>query len=131
MPMCSTVEYANIRLYSRTCSRRNAAMATEISPMTIIQRPMRAVGDANTMERNRKTAESGTEVFTPESTAHTGEGAWLCASGNHVCMGANPIFEPNPTNTSKKESLKSSGDIVLLCASSDVHVSGALAPVEW
>ena len=31
---------------------------------------------------------------TPERSAETGEGAWLCASGSQVWSGASPIFVP-------------------------------------
>ena len=34
---------------------------------------------------------------TAESSPLTGLGAWLWASGSHVCMGTNPTFVPNPT----------------------------------
>jgi len=31
---------------------------------------------------------------TPESIALVGDGASLCASGSHVCIGASPAFVP-------------------------------------
>ena len=37
----------------------------------------------------------------PESSAHTGDGAWLWASGSHVCMGTRPTFVPRPIKISK------------------------------
>ena len=30
----------------------------------------------------------------PDSRADTGVGAWLCASGNHMCTGARPALVP-------------------------------------
>ena len=33
---------------------------------------------------------------TADSSPLMGLGAWLCASGSHVCMGTNPTFVPNP-----------------------------------
>src|ERR1700684_1971713 len=109
IPMCSTVEYANMRLYSRTWSSRKAAIATDNNPITIIHRPILASGDNNTIERSRRIAYRGIEVLTPESTAHTGDGAWLWASGSHVCIGARPTFVPNPTKTSRNASLNKLG----------------------
>ncbi len=34
---------------------------------------------------------------TADSSPLTGLGAWLCASGSHVCIGTNPTLVPNPT----------------------------------
>ena len=30
----------------------------------------------------------------PEKRAETGAGAWLCASGSQLCIGARPAFVP-------------------------------------
>ena len=40
----------------------------------------------------------------PDNIADTGAGPSLWASGNQVCIGANPTFVPNPTNTNKNAS---------------------------
>ena len=36
---------------------------------------------------------------TADSNPLTGLGAWLWASGSHVCMGTNPTLVPNPRIT--------------------------------
>ena len=44
--------------------------------------------------RMRRMARNAQFRRAPESRADTTEGASLCASGSHVCMGARPIFVP-------------------------------------
>ena len=42
----------------------------------------------------RMIASSAHLMRTPESSAETGVGAWLWASGSHRCMGARPALVP-------------------------------------
>ncbi|SRR5258706_7261549 len=57
----------------------------------------------------------------PENIAETGAGAWLWASGSHVCMGASPALVPNPTKTNRNPTRSVAGSRREADARSVVH----------
>ena len=69
-------------------------------------------------------------VLIPDSTAQTGVGAWLWASGSQVCIGARPALAPNPTNTSRNENFSRFGGMVDDIAERAVQVSAVPPPLR-
>ena len=72
-----------------------AATNIETRPKPASRLPLKApspaaaqIAWARRMPRNAQLSSA------PDSSAETGDGASLWASGNHVCMGAKPIFVP-------------------------------------
>src|SRR5579875_2306590 len=109
-PMCSMLEYANIRLTSRCCKRKNAATNSETSPTmknsTCVNAPPTT---AFVMPAKRRIAYSASESKAPESIALVGVGPAPWASGSQACIGAKPILVPKPMSAKMKARRMTSG----------------------
>ena len=57
----------------------------------------------------RRIAYRATESSTPDMRPDTGAGAWLCASGSQLCIGAKPALVANPRIASAPPALISAG----------------------
>ena len=61
-------------------------------------------------------------VSMPESSAHTGDGAWLWASGSQVCIGTRPTLVPRPIRISRNAVCMRNGGILGAASTSPAQV---------
>ena len=115
--MCSTLEYASIRLKSAWPRMNTAATAIEIRPKNTSRSELKTASlaaDSNACVR--RIAKKAQFNSAPESNADTTDGASLWASGSHVCSGARPILAPYPTRNKRNAALSQSGFRSAACA---------------
>ena len=121
IPMFSIEENASSRLMSRWTATRSAGTAIDRIPKRMIRGEAYAPGIAGATRRMERKAQFSR---TPDSIADAGAGAWLCASGSHVCIGASPIFVPYPTRKNRNASRRKRGSSRFAAAGIAVYVSG-------
>src|SRR5579875_2119135 len=90
---------------------RKAAVPADTRPKPRTHTSARAPDEAPTTGRRRRRTYRTAVVSTPDRRAHTGDGAWLCASGSQVWRGTRPAFAPNPTSTSRNAVTSTLGGI--------------------
>jgi len=98
IPMCSTLEYASIRLKSFWSIRNTPAVAMENKPIKISRRDIKTVSPAALqIWYIRISARNAPLVTPPAKIVPVIPGASPYASGFQACIGASPIFVPYPT----------------------------------
>ena len=129
--MCSTEEYANMRLKSVWRTMNTAPTATEKSPSASMERSQNGAAASGIISRKRTIAKKEQLRSAPERSAETGAGASECASGSHVWNGASPVFVPYPARMNAKPAVyQRTLPMDWACSTSIVPKSAKLMPME-